>query len=106
MKATFATRFVLKLIIINLGKKINLKINCIIRYSKNIFYYRGYNVERDFIEAPSQMFENWVWNKDSLKILSSHYKDSSHIDEEILEDLIKNRNSSSGCFNIRYVDFY
>ena len=58
-------------------------------------------MERDFIEAPSQMLENWVWDKEALKILSSHYKDSSSIDENIIEDLIKNKNSSTGCYNAR-----
>jgi thimet oligopeptidase len=70
-------------------------------------YYKfgGTNVERDFVEAPSQMLENWVWNKESLKLLSSHYKDGSSIDEKLLDDLIKTKNASSGCFNMRQIMF-
>ena len=63
--------------------------------------FSGTSVETDFVEAPSQMLENWVWNKESLKLLSAHYKDSSPIDEKVIDDLIKSKNSSSGCFNIR-----
>jgi Zn-dependent oligopeptidase len=67
-----------------------------------LIFLRGTNVERDFVEAPSQMLENWVWNKDSLKLLSAHYKDGSSIDENLLNDLIKTKNTSSGCFNMRF----
>jgi len=62
-------------------------------------------VERDFVEAPSQMLENWCWKKESLKMMSSHYKDGSPIDEKLLDDLIKSKNSSDGCFNMRQILF-
>ena len=36
--------------------------------------FAGYHVERDFLEAPSQMLENWCWEEEPLKMMSGHYE--------------------------------
>ncbi len=39
--------------------------------------FAGGAVPRDFVEAPSQMFENWVWDPQVLSIFAGHWQDPS-----------------------------
>lgn len=49
----------------------------------------GTSVARDFVEAPSQMLENWIWDKKMLNILSSHYKSHKNIPIDLLRNMLK-----------------
>jgi thimet oligopeptidase len=57
----------------------------------------GTRVKRDFVEAPSQMLENWVWQKEILVKMSQHYLDSKKsLPEDMIERLQKTRMLNSG----------
>ncbi|MDD5083990.1 MAG: Zn-dependent oligopeptidase [Candidatus Moranbacteria bacterium] len=47
----------------------------------------GFNVAWDFAEAPSQMLENWMWDKEVLAKISGHYKTGEKLPEAMLESL-------------------
>ncbi|MCH8889126.1 Zn-dependent oligopeptidase [Patescibacteria group bacterium] len=49
----------------------------------------GFNTTWDFVEAPSQMLENWVWESAPLKKLSRHYKTRAPFPKSMLDSLIK-----------------
>ena len=63
----------------------------------------GTSVERDFVEAPSQMLENWVWEREPLQRMSKHYENSSPIPEELLKKLTDSRKANAGVFNLRQI---
>ena len=50
----------------------------------------------DFVEAPSQMLENWVWNKESLHLFAKHYKTGEIIPENLIDRMLAARNLQSG----------
>ncbi len=47
------------------------------RYFEQAATYSGTLTKIDFIEAPSQMLEHWVWEAETLNQLSGHYADNS-----------------------------
>ncbi|MBI2070154.1 MAG: Zn-dependent oligopeptidase [Elusimicrobia bacterium] len=68
--------------------------------------FSGTSVARDFVEAPSQMLENWVWGKEVLKSLSGHYKDKNQkLPDELLGRMIAAKNMDSGLRYLRQAFF-
>ena len=67
--------------------------------------YAGTSVARDFVEAPSQMLENWVWQKESLSLFAKHYETGQIIPEELMEKMIAAKNINSGTKALQQV-FY
>lgn len=58
--------------------------------------FSGTAVERDFVEAPSQMMENWVWEPEVLKLFARHYKTNEPLPASLLDGMQKARTVGSG----------
>ncbi len=67
--------------------------------------HAGTSVARDFVEAPSQMLENWVWQKESLSLFAKHYKTGDVISDTLLDKMIAAKNVNSGTKALQQV-FY
>ncbi len=50
----------------------------------------------DFVESMSQIFENWIWDYESLSSFSKNYKTGEVLPKEIFDNMINARNLSSG----------
>jgi len=71
----------------------------------NISRFAGTRVFRDFVEAPSQMLENWCWEKSILRRVSKHYKTEKPLPDELIDRMVEAKNANSGLLNLRQV-FY
>ncbi|KAA3682065.1 thimet oligopeptidase [Paragonimus westermani] len=61
--------------------------------------FSGTFVETDFLECPSQMFENWIWTEDGLNALLGDTFDS--IPPDSLHKLLASRTAGAGLFYTR-----
>ncbi|KAI9272797.1 hypothetical protein BDA99DRAFT_499221 [Phascolomyces articulosus] len=67
--------------------------------------FHGTAVEGDFVEAPSQMLENWCYDSKSLKYLSAHFETGEPISDEIIDRIIKAKNVIAALLNLRQLFF-
>ncbi|KAJ2779734.1 metalloendopeptidase [Coemansia javaensis] len=63
----------------------------------------GTRVEWDFVEAPSQMLENWAWEPEALRRFAAHYETGETIPENMLARLIESKNEGTGLSNLGQV---
>ncbi len=61
----------------------------------------GYNVVWDFVETPSQMLENFLFEENNLKKLAIHYKTGKSLDKETIKKIIEGKNFLNGYNYLR-----
>lgn len=67
--------------------------------------FSGTNVERDFVEAPSQIMEHWVWRADVLQRFARHHETGEPIPQELVDQLVAARNLNKGIFQLRQMQY-
>lgn len=67
--------------------------------------FHGTSTVRDFVEAPSQMLENWCWTPSVLKSLSSHWETGEKIPDDLITKLIATKHVNDALFNLRQLHF-
>ena len=65
----------------------------------------GTSVAWDFVEAPSQMLENWAWDKEVLKMISSHHETGDALPEAMLENMLRAKNHMIAHWTMRQMVF-
>lgn len=65
----------------------------------------GTSVLWDFVELPSQVQENWCYEKETLDLVSGHYETGEKIPEELIEKVRKAKNFMAGWGGLRQVNF-
>jgi Zn-dependent oligopeptidase len=67
--------------------------------------FSGTSTERDFVEAPSQMLEHWVWDPAVLARFSRHHATGEPLPADLLHAMVRAKNLSSGIRERRQLFF-
>ncbi len=87
--------------------------------------FHGTSTVRDFVEAPSQMLENWCWTPSQIKSLSKHWsylspeyevawkmaagndakRPSESMPDDLISSIVKTRHVNDALFNLRQLHF-
>ena len=67
--------------------------------------FSGTRVERDFVEAPSQMLEHWCWQPDMLRSFSRHHETGAPLPTSLINRMIEAKHTSSAIATLRQVYF-
>ena len=65
----------------------------------------GTSVYWDFVELPSQLMENWIYEKECLDMFAVHYKTGERIPDELINKIKSSSNFHEGLQTMRQLGF-
>jgi peptidyl-dipeptidase Dcp/oligopeptidase A len=65
----------------------------------------GTNVFWDFVELPSQVLENWCYEKEALKLFATHYETGEVIPDELIQKIKDSAAFHEGMATLRQLSF-
>jgi len=65
----------------------------------------GTNVAWDFVELPSQIMENWCWERESLDLFARHWQTGDPLPESLLAQLQRSRTFRAATAQMRQLGF-
>ena len=63
----------------------------------------GTNVDTDFVELPSQLYEHWFERPEVLRRFAVHYRTGEPIPEELVRKVLEARTFNQACATLEYV---
>lgn len=67
--------------------------------------FSGTNVERDFVEAPSQIMQHWTWRADVLGTFARHHVTGEEIPKELVDQLVAARQLNVALDKLRQMTY-
>ncbi|HEY4607039.1 MAG TPA: M3 family metallopeptidase [Acidimicrobiia bacterium] len=67
--------------------------------------FGGTGVERDFVEAPSQIMQHWVWRADVLRRFARHHETGEPIPDRLVEQLVAARQLNVAIHQLRQLQY-